>query len=91
MTREWFWWVMLLLELGWQGGVGIRVEEEGREDMFERFSSFGGVGRTTGKGDVRVRVLTSGALVEECVKDAEMDTRMVINGGIHMSSAVDAH
>ena len=71
--------------------VGIRVEEEGREDTFEMFSSSGDVGRTTGRGDVRVRVLTSGALTEECVEDAEMDARMVITGGIHMSTAVDSH
>ena len=53
------------------GGVGIGVEEEGREDMFERFSRSSDVGRTTSRGDVGVRVLTSGAAAEECVEDAE--------------------
>jgi len=73
------------------GGVGIGVEEEGKEDMFERFSRSGDVGRTTGRGDVGVRVLTSRVVVEECVEDAEMDVRMVIPGGIHMSTTVDSH
>jgi hypothetical protein len=72
-------------------GVRIIVEEKGREDMFEMFSSSSDVGRTTGRGDVRGKVLTSGALAEECVEDVEMDARMVITGGIHMSTVVDSH